>query len=638
LRTPGLGALVASALAGALLCAPAFAETPRDPLAAAIASYAAFDEALAGLKPPVYRRQDRELIASRLAGLKRAVDAIALSDAERASPKGAALERLRKAVADADERERAFWTKPPAADGAFPDRTAEPLRRDDASIHLAFTSMLPAPGTPGSSRSAGAQGPSMPPSATARSIALAKKNAGRSISDPNRFFDGETAGTGGVAANAPAGGAGRAASTTGLAGHGAGSSRPGVSDLRVAPVPNLVASSLAEPKRPSRVHRAVEAGLPAAKTALRAAGASTPVLGQAAAGAADRLGAHRAPPPVSRELAACRQAAGGGLVARLCSSPVPMIAPAVAGFGDAFKEQFGTAAGWASTAVSLLLGIVLPAVMGGVGILFNILRAICSLAVLWAIGALVRSLYTLYREFTSTKPDDPRHWLAARQFGAVCGKLLLTIVLTIAGVKIGSQPGVKGAVMSGLQSLQAKLVALGGGTAAPSAMASTIRGAFGEPEGPPAKPAEPAIKPPPPPPADAWPHAAKIFRSAPYEVLKGKLDYLFGRVSEAGREGGDPVRAAENARRSQQNGRVLRENGIEYDEKGIDKLAELFKKAFEGPELKRIKNKYGVTVIKTAELPSATLEVSFFYPETADGVVDFSARPKITSILPKEHR
>jgi hypothetical protein len=434
LRPRDLGALFASALAVALQFAPALAEPlPRDPLAAALESFTAFDAALAALKPPVYHRQERTFVAERLADLKRKVDAVKLADAERSSPKAAALERLRRAVADAEERERAFWKNPPIAADAFPNETAETLRRDDASIRVAFAPIVP--GFSGKQGSSGSVGPgrtrAVPPPTASGSVTRAQKSAGRSISDPNAFFDGERTGTGGVVSNRATPAANGHASLHAAAGSAA-VPRARVSDLRVALVPKL----------------------------------------QAAA------------PAISREQAACRQAAGGGVIAHLCSSPFPMIAPAVAGFGDAFKEQFGTAAGWASTAVSLLIGIVLPAVMGGVGILFNVLRAVCGLAVLWAIGALVSSLYSLYREFTSTSPTDPRHWRVARQFGAVCGKLLLTIVFTIAGIKIGSQPGVKGAVMSGLQSLQAKLATLGRGAAAPSAMASQIRGAFAEPKTP----------------------------------------------------------------------------------------------------------------------------------------------------------
>ena len=135
-------------------------------------------------------------------------------------------------------------------------------------------------------------------------------------------------------------------------------------------------------------------------------------------------------------------------------------------------------------------------------------------------------------------------------------------------------------------------------------------------------------------------HAASASIGSSFEVPEGKWDYFFGRVKARIAEGmaeEKKKKEISNGKRSQQNARVLAENGIRDTPEGRERLQQIMREALSSPEVRRIKSEYGVSVIKSAELPTATLEFSFYYAKGADGSVDFSQRPKVTTILPKEH-
>jgi hypothetical protein len=140
--------------------------------------------------------------------------------------------------------------------------------------------------------------------------------------------------------------------------------------------------------------------------------------------------------------------------------------------------------------------------------------------------------------------------------------------------------------------------------------------------------------------ATAEPAAKPAARIASSEVPSGKWDYFFGRVKsrvEPGMSKAEIRKQKHNAERSAQIARVLSENGIHDDPAGRAALLKLFQEAADAPTLREVPTERGLGLIKTAELPSATLEVSFYYAKDADGRVDLDAPPVVTSIIPKEH-
>lgn len=291
--------------------------------------------------------------------------------------------------------------------------------------------------------------------------------------------------------------------------------------------------------------------------------------------------------------------------------PSPMVSVA-SGVGDAFKEQFGTVKGVVSLLAFTALGLLLSALSGGVGLLVTIVKALCGLAVLWMVGSLILRLVSAFKVLATTAANDPRRAAAYREMGKIGGELLIVAIMSFAGYKIGQKAPVKEAVGSMNAALLGKMSRLG------VKPAPAPKGVFGE----------------------APPAAAAAATAPKYALDPNKWNYFFGRVKAVIKKGmskKEIEKQIHNEQRSQQIARVLEENGIKDNPAGRERMLALFDHAMSAPSIRTIETPRGASVIKPAEVPSATLEVSFYYPKDAKGVVDFSQTPIVSSLIPKEH-
>lgn len=297
----------------------------------------------------------------------------------------------------------------------------------------------------------------------------------------------------------------------------------------------------------------------------------------------------------------------------LALPPVPAPYESVAaGVGDAFKEQFGTVKGVVSLLAFSALGLLLSALSGGVGLLVTIVKALCGLAVLWMVGSLFMRLISAFKDLATTSANDPRRARAYREIGKIGGELLIVALMSFAGYKIGQKAPVKEAVGAMNAALVGKMARLG------------VRPA----------PVSPKVG------LGEAPAAAAAAQTPKFAVEPNKWNYFFGKVKAVFKKGmskKDVEKQLHNEKRSQQIARVLEENGIRDNPAGREKLTALFGRAMSAPSIRQVDTPFGATVIKAAEVPTATLEVAFFYPRDPKGVVDFAKTPVVTSLIPKEH-
>lgn len=297
----------------------------------------------------------------------------------------------------------------------------------------------------------------------------------------------------------------------------------------------------------------------------------------------------------------------------LALPPVPPPYMSVAaGVGDAFKEQFGTVKGVVSLLAFTALGLLLSALSGGVGLLVTIVKALLGFAVLWLVGSLIMRLVSAFKDLATTAANDPRRARAYREIGKIGGELLIVALMAFAGVKLGQKAPVKNAVGAMNAALVGKMARLG------VKPAPAPKGVFGE----------------------APPAAAAAATAPKFAVDPNKWNYFFGRVKAVVKKGmskKEIEKQIHNEQRSRQIARVLDENGIKDNPAGRERMTALFDRAMSAPSIRHVETPHGTSVIKPAEVPSATLEVSFFYPKDAKGVVDFTKTPVVSSLIPKEH-
>jgi hypothetical protein len=109
-----------------------------------------------------------------------------------------------------------------------------------------------------------------------------------------------------------------------------------------------------------------------------------------------------------------------------------------------------------------------------------------------------------------------------------------------------------------------------------------------------------------------------------FTIKESKFDYFFGRVTSS----------AHNQQRSLQNWRDLANLGIVETVGGKGRLMEIFQAGLTSPEVRRITNDYGTTVIRKVAIngtaASGAIEIAYFYPGST-----FAAKPEVTSIIPK---
>ena len=112
-----------------------------------------------------------------------------------------------------------------------------------------------------------------------------------------------------------------------------------------------------------------------------------------------------------------------------------------------------------------------------------------------------------------------------------------------------------------------------------------------------------------------------------FTIKESKLDYFFGRVTSS----------PSNQARSLQNLQDLKKLGIDEAAGGCEQLMKVFQDGLNCPEMKRLTNDYGTTIIKTVELTGVeakdAVEISYFYPG-----FNLSAVPEVSSIIPKIYR
>lgn len=477
MKFPGLPALfLALSFFGLTASAEPFS-TPDPKVVASLQALKDFESALAALQPPAaYTLDQRHLVSVRLINLEEKLSFVQLPSAERTPQKDLALERLRAAVADAQTREAAFWAaeKSEAPNKVLSAATADPLRVAAAAMRKAFDELVPLPVPAGESGRTvpGAGNLSVKiPTVAARTATRTQSDARRSIDNPNAFFDNSSA-NGGLGNIEPeAGSSGVIASNRGLTQKDQGVApvmlSPKISDLRVGPVPVPQQESI--PVIPTRAAALLTAGAPAANATITTA-QSTPLVGP--------LVSTREEPPAGQQKPApnplCRQAAGGGTFANLCGLPGPMalLGPAASGFMDSMFSLGGLG----NLVVSLLLGVLIPALTGGVGLVFTVIKALLGVTAVLAIGALLYKIVTLLGQLFSLPQTDPRHWAAAKQLGGLCAQLLIAVAGLIGGAAIGRATGATNAIRAGLTSIQARLAASGAADAASSGIASQLRG------------------------------------------------------------------------------------------------------------------------------------------------------------------
>jgi hypothetical protein len=112
-----------------------------------------------------------------------------------------------------------------------------------------------------------------------------------------------------------------------------------------------------------------------------------------------------------------------------------------------------------------------------------------------------------------------------------------------------------------------------------------------------------------------------------FTIKESKFVYFFGRVTS------NPS----NQARSLQNLQDLKKLGIDEATGGREQLMKIFQDGLNSPEMKRITNDYGTTIIKKVELTGVeaegAIEISYFYPGS-----NLSAVPEVSSIIPKIYR
>ena len=115
-----------------------------------------------------------------------------------------------------------------------------------------------------------------------------------------------------------------------------------------------------------------------------------------------------------------------------------------------------------------------------------------------------------------------------------------------------------------------------------------------------------------------------LIRGNGFTIKESKFDYFFGRVAS------NPS----NQVRSLQNLQDLKKLGIDEATGGREQLMKIFQDGLNSPELKRIINQYGTTIVKTQEITGfaskGSLEIAYFYADS-----NLSAIPEVSSIIPK---
>ncbi len=155
--------------------------------------------------------------------------------------------------------------------------------------------------------------------------------------------------------------------------------------------------------------------------------------------------------------ASCRQAlAGHPQLVSLCREH-PKLAPLIAGVVEAFKAQFGTIQGAATSLLFLLIGLVMSAV-SGIGMIAKVAVSLVSLGMAaMVLGPLIKEGWDAFGAYRRSEDGTSQQSAALLRMGKVGGAVLILALMSFVGYKIGkSKPG-RQAVESMTSALSAKL-------------------------------------------------------------------------------------------------------------------------------------------------------------------------------------
>jgi hypothetical protein len=113
-------------------------------------------------------------------------------------------------------------------------------------------------------------------------------------------------------------------------------------------------------------------------------------------------------------------------------------------------------------------------------------------------------------------------------------------------------------------------------------------------------------------------------KSKSFKVKESKFDYFFGRVTST----------PKNAARSLQNLKDLARLGIQEDNKGRERLLEIFEEGLTAAEVSRLEDECGVTITRSVFIENKSvigdILVSYLY---RDG--DLASIPEVTTLIPR---
>ncbi|MBI5241656.1 MAG: hypothetical protein HY926_14380 [Elusimicrobia bacterium] len=190
--------------------------------------------------------------------------------------------------------------------------------------------------------------------------------------------------------------------------------------------------------------------------------------------------------PVSAGEASCRQALSGHpQIASLCREH-PTMAPLIAGVVEAFKAQFGTIAGIATTLLFLLLGLVMSAV-SGFGLVAKVAVSLASLGMLAAtLGPLVKEGWDASRALWKSQAGTLQNSVSLLRLGKVGGTVLILALMSAIGYGIGKTKPGRAAIDSMTSAISSRLGKLGVGKGAaaldarlPAALKAPLERVFG---------------------------------------------------------------------------------------------------------------------------------------------------------------
>lgn len=176
------------------------------------------------------------------------------------------------------------------------------------------------------------------------------------------------------------------------------------------------------------------------------------------------------PPPkvkTAAELAAelseanCRQVLRDhSKIAEMCKDS-PNLAPLLAGFMEALKEQFGTIEGLATNLAFMLLGLVLSA-LSGFGLIAKVAVSLVSFGFLiYTLGPLIKQGISATADWWKAKDGSTMKFDALLRMGKIGGSVMIMALMAAIGWGVGKTKPGKAAMSSVSSAVSSKLVSTG---------------------------------------------------------------------------------------------------------------------------------------------------------------------------------